>query len=136
MIYLDLDELVHVAERVLGSVEFRDLGLLESAAARPRSSAFGEDAYPTIHHKAAALVHSIARNRALVDGNKRLSLGAAIAFYGMNGLRLTMTNDEAYNLIVAVAAGTLDDVGEIADPLRERVEPRLSGEARGVDKYA
>jgi len=134
MIYLDLDELVHVAERVLGSVEFRDLGLLESAAARPRSSAFGEDAYPTIHHKAAALVHSIARNRALVDGNKRLSLGAAIAFYGMNGLRLTMTNDEAYNLIVAVAAGTLDDVGEIADPLRERVEPRLSGEARGVDK--
>ena len=134
MIYLDLDELVHVAERVLGSVEFRDLGLLESAAARPRSSAFGEDAYPTIHHKAAALVHSIARNRALVDGNKRLSLGAAIAFYGMNGLRLTMTNDEAYNLIVAVAAGTLDDVGEIADPLRERVEPRLSGEARGADK--
>jgi death-on-curing protein len=134
MIYLDLDELVHVAERVLGSVEFRDLGLLESAAARPRSSAFGEDAYPTIHHKAAALVHSIARNRALVDGNKRLSVGAAIAFYGMNGLRLTMTNDEAYNLIVAVAAGTLDDVGEIADPLRERVEPRLSGEARGVDK--
>jgi len=134
MIYLDLAELVHVAERVLGSVEFRDLGLLESAAARPRSSAFGEDAYPTIHHKAAALVHSIARNRALVDGNKRLSLGAAIAFYGMNGLRLTMTNDEAYNLIVAVAAGTLDDVGEIADPLRERVEPRLSGEARGVDK--
>lgn len=134
MIYLDLDELVHVAERVLGSVEFRDLGLLESAAARPRSSAFGEDAYPTIHHKAAALVHSIARNRALVEGNKRLSLGAAIAFYGMNGLRLTMTNDEAYNLIVAVAAGTLDDVGEIADPLRERVEPRLSGEARGVDK--
>ena len=134
MIYLDLDELVHVAERVLGSVEFRDLGLLESAAARPRSSAFGEDAYPTIHHKAAALVHSIARNRALVDGNKRLCLGAAIAFYGMNGLRLTMTNDEAYNLIVAVAAGTLDDVGEIADPLRERVEPRLSGEARGVDK--
>jgi len=134
MIYLDLAELVHVAERVLGTVEFRDLGLLESAAARPRSSAFGEDAYPTIHHKAAALVHSIARNRALVDGNKRLSLGAAIAFYGMNGLRLTMTNDEAYNLIVAVAAGTLDDVGEIADPLRERVEPRLSGEARGVDK--
>jgi len=136
MIYLDLAELVHVAERVLGTVEFRDLGLLESAAARPRSSAFGEDAYPTIHHKAAALVHSIARNRALVEGNKRLSLGAAIAFYGMNGLRLTMTNDEAYNLIVAVAAGTLDDVGEIADPLRERVEPRLSGEARGVDKYA
>ena len=85
MIYLSLDELLHIAERVLETVEIRDVGLLESAIARPRATAFGEDAYPTLGDKAAALLHSIARNRALVDGNKRLSLAGLIAFYGMNG---------------------------------------------------
>ena len=73
MIFLDLEDLLHVAERATGgSVGVRDIGLLESAAARPRASAFGADAYATPHDKAAALVHSILRNHALVDGNKRL----------------------------------------------------------------
>lgn len=66
--------LLHVAGRTLGQVEVRDHGLVESSAAGPRASAFGEDAYPTLHEKAAALVHSVARNHALVDGNKRLAL--------------------------------------------------------------
>ncbi len=101
MIYLDLEDLLHVAIRTLGATpEIRDVGLLESALARPRASAWGEDAYSTIHEKAAALVHSLARNHALVDGNKRLALAAAIAFYGMNGMRLTLTNDQAYALII------------------------------------
>ncbi len=82
MIYLTLPELMIVAERTLGQVEVRDIGLVESAVARPMASAFGEDAYPSIDHKAAALVHSIARNHALVDGNKRLALAGLIAFYG------------------------------------------------------
>ncbi|MBB3086681.1 hypothetical protein [Geodermatophilus sabuli] len=55
MIFLDLDDLLHVAGRAVGEIELRDLGLLESASARPRSTAFGEDAYPTIHEKAVAL---------------------------------------------------------------------------------
>ena len=113
MIYLDLDDLLHVARRTLGDVQVRDAGLLESALARPRSTAFGEEAYPSIHGKAAALLHSIVRNHALVDGNKRLGLAATIAFYGLNGLRLTLSNDEAYEQVMAVAAGDIDDVEPI-----------------------
>lgn len=81
MIFLDLDALMHVAQRTLGTEpDVRDLGLLESALARPQASAFGQDAYGDIHEKAAALLHSLARNHALIDGNKRLALGATIAF--------------------------------------------------------
>lgn len=124
MIYLDLDDLLHIARRVLPSVEVRDVGLVESAAARPRSTAFGEDAYPSIHTKAAALLHAIARNHALVDGNKRLALAALLAYYGLNGVRLTMTNDEAYELVVAVASGELTDVEAIAGRLEAKTELR------------
>lgn len=122
MIYLDLDDLLHVAARTLGDVQVRDAGLLESALARPRSTAFGEDAYPSIHGKAAALLHSLARNHALVDGNKRLALAATIAFYGLNGLRLTLSNDEAYELVMAVAAGDIDDVEPITGRLASSTE--------------
>ena len=114
MIYLDLDDLLHVAARTLATVDVRDAGLLESALSRPQSSAFGEDAYLSIHAKAAALLHSLARNHALVDGNKRLALAATIAFYGLNGMRLTLTNDEAYDVVISVAAGDIDDVSTIA----------------------
>ena len=118
MIYLTLGELLHVAERTLGEVLVRDHGLLESALARPQTTVFGDDAYPTIEEKAAALLHSLARNHALVDGNKRLALAGTIAFLGMNGWRLTLSNDEAYDLVMAVATGELDDVAKIASGLR------------------
>lgn len=125
MIFLDLDELLYVAVRTLGAEpKVRDLGLLESALARPRASAFGADAYPSIHEKAAALLHSVARNHALVDGNKRLALAAVIAFYGVNGMRLTLTNDEAYDLVIDVASGKLDDVPTIASVLEAGSEER------------
>lgn len=125
MIYLDLDELLVVAQRALGhEPEVRDHGLLSSALARPAATAFGQDAYPTIHDKAAALLHSLARNHGLVDGNKRLALAGTIAFYGMNGLRLTLSNEEAYTLIVAVAAGELDDIVSIAATLEAVTAPR------------
>ncbi len=71
-----------MAAETLGEAEVRDLGLLQSAAARPQASAFGEDAYPSLLEKSAALVHSIARNHALVDGNKRLTLAGLIALLG------------------------------------------------------
>jgi death-on-curing protein len=128
VIFLDLDALIHVARRTLGTEpEIRDAGLLESALARPRAAAFGQDAYPTIHEKAAALLQSLARNHALVDGNRRLSLAATLAFYGMNGLRLTLTNAEAYDLVIAVAVGELDDVAAIAEPLAAHAEARRRG---------
>jgi death-on-curing protein len=120
VIYLDVEDLLYIAERATGSsVELRDVGLLEAAAARPQASAFGADAYVTVHEKAAALLHSIVRNHALVDGNKRLGLAAVIAFYGLNGSRLTMTNDEAYDFVMSIASGALDDVALIA----RRLEP-------------
>jgi len=125
VIFLTLTELLHVAERTLGpGVEVRDIGLLEAAVARPQATAFGQDAYPTLDTKAAALLHSIARNHALIDGNKRLALAAIIAFYGLNGRRLTLTNDAAYNLVMDVAAGKLDRVDDIAAVLRHGTEAR------------
>lgn len=118
MIYLDLDDLLHAAARTFGEVQVHDLGLLESALARPRSRA-----YRSIHRKAAALLHSLARNHALIDGNKCLSLAGTIAFYGLNGLRLTLSDDEAYDLIIEVAAGDLVDVEAIAGRLESATAP-------------
>ncbi|MGI8593804.1 MAG: type II toxin-antitoxin system death-on-curing family toxin [Solirubrobacteraceae bacterium] len=125
MIFLDVEGLLHVAVRALGSPPaIRDLGLLESALSRPRATVFGEDAYPGIHDKAAALLHSLARNHALVDGNKRLALAGILAFYGMNGLRLTLSNDEAYELVMSVATAEMDDVPSIASALQRGSAPR------------
>ena len=125
MIYLTLPELLHVAGRVLGpEVAVRDYGLLEAALARPQATAFGKDAYPSLEAKAAALLHSLARNRALIDGNKRLALAAVIAFYGLNGRRLRDTNDQAYELVIKVAAGELDQVDEISAMLQGATAPR------------
>ncbi|MPZ72741.1 MAG: type II toxin-antitoxin system death-on-curing family toxin [Nitriliruptorales bacterium] len=124
MIFLEVEDLAHIARRVLPSVQIRDVGLLEAAVARPQASVLGEDAYPSLHQKAGALLHSLARNHALVDGNKRLGLAAVLAFYGMNGFRITFTNDEAYDFVMAVAAGQLDDVGSIAEQLESKARPR------------
>jgi len=127
VIFLDLESLLHVATRTLGGdPAVRDYGLLESALARPQASAFGEDAYPGTHQKAAALLHSLARNHALVDGNKRIALAATIAFLGMNGIRLTLSNDEAYDLVIGIATGALDDVPSIAAVIESNSEPRSS----------
>ena len=125
MIYLTLPELLHVAGRVLGpEVAVRDYGLLEAALARPQATAFGQDAYPSIDAKTAALLHSLARNHALIDGNKRLGLAAMIAFCGLNGRRLTLTNEQAYDLVIKVAAGELDQVEEIEAILQGATAPR------------
>ena len=125
MIFLDLESLLHVATRTLGADPVvRDYGLLESALARPRASAFGEDAYPSVNEKAAALMHSLARNHALVDGDKRLALAATIAFLGMNGIRLTLSNDEAYDLVIAVASGEIEDIPRIAAVLESHSTSR------------
>ena len=124
MIYLDLDDLLHIAGTVLPSLDVRDIWLLESALARPQASAFGSEAYPELHTKAAALLHSVASNHGLVDGNKRLALAATIAFLGINGWRLTVTNDEAYELVIAVSSGELDDLQAITLSLRTGSQPR------------
>ncbi|MEX1209875.1 MAG: type II toxin-antitoxin system death-on-curing family toxin [Candidatus Nanopelagicales bacterium] len=124
MIYLTLDELLVIAARVIdGDVALRDAGLLESAAARPRTTVAGADAYPDLHSKSAALLISICKNHALIDGNKRLALAATLVMLGINGWVLTMTNDEAYDLVIAVASGDVNDVPEVADRLRAGSRP-------------
>ncbi|MFD4365836.1 type II toxin-antitoxin system death-on-curing family toxin [Rhodococcus sp. NPDC058521] len=120
-----MPELIHVAERTLdGVVPVRDHGLLEAALARPKTTVLGADTYPSLAEKAAALMHSLARNHALIDGNKRLCLAATLAFLGVNGRRLTLSNDEAYDLVIAVSVGELDDVPAIAEHLSRRSEAR------------
>jgi death on curing protein len=110
--YLDLDDLLGLI-RMLGIGPVGDVGLLDSALARPRSSAFGEDAYPTITLKSAALLHSIANNHALVDGNKRLAWLATVVFLDLNGLSPDLTDHEAFALVWEIA-GTYLDVEAIA----------------------
>jgi death-on-curing protein len=95
----------------LGAGPVRDLGLLDSACHRPRASLFGQEAYPTLTGKAAALMHSLAGNHALVDGNKRLALLATVVFLRINGYVLDLTDDEAFALTMSVAAGELDADG-------------------------
>jgi death on curing protein len=125
LIYLTLPELLHIAERTLGTEPpVRDYGLLESAVARPQTTAFGREAYAGLDAKVAALLHSLVRNHALIDGNERLALAAVIAFYGVNGRRLTLTNDGAYELIINVASGQLDSVDDIAAQLSTATEAR------------
>jgi death on curing protein len=107
---------------VNGPVEVRDIGLLESAIHRPRASVLGQDAYPDVLTKAAALLHSLARNHPLVDGNKRLAWLATYVFCAKNGIELDPDDDAAYDLVVAVASGERDDVAEIAAILESFVQ--------------
>ena len=123
MILLTFADVLHIAERVLGEVQVRDAGLLQSAVARPATTVFGEDAYPTVHEKAAALLQSIVNNHPLVDGNKRLGFVSMLAFYGANGLQLRLTNDAAHDLVIAVATGELPEISDISQRLEESVEP-------------
>ena len=111
--YLTLDDLLDIADGVLAEVQIRDLGLLASAAARPSMTAFGEDAYPRFVDKAAALMHSLARNHPLVDGNKRLAWSGTRAFCLLNGADIRYEIDAAEAFVLAVAAGEMD-VAEIA----------------------
>ncbi|MBA4860383.1 Fic family protein [Streptomyces sp. PSKA54] len=117
MQYLTLPELLNLAER-LGTPEVRDYGLLDSALARPQSSVFGQDAYPDVWQKAAALMESIARNHGLVDGNKRLAWYATWVFLHMNGHPLDprFDVDEAEQFVLDVCQGALD-VPKIAEQL-------------------
>ncbi|MEV7445264.1 Fic family protein [Streptomyces sp. NPDC091204] len=107
--YLTLPEVLNLAER-LGTSEVRDYGLLDSALARPQSSVFGQDAYPDIWGKAAALMESLARNYGLVDGNKRIAWYATWVFLHMNGhpLDAGFDVDEAERFVLDVRQGSLD----------------------------
>lgn len=120
--YLSVEDLLEIAAGVVDPVAIRDVGLLAAAAGRPRVTVFGDDAYPTFPDKAAALLHSLVRNHALVDGNERLAWSATRVFCLLNGHDLTYTVDEAENLMLSAASGQLE-VPEVAAWLRAHFRP-------------
>jgi death-on-curing protein len=111
-----MQDLLRIACRVTDSEEppVRDWGLLESAVARPKTSVFGADAYPTLHEKVAALVHSLARNHALIDGNKRLAFMAGFVMYQLNGYELEPPSPEEGDWFFRSVAQGDQEVADIA----------------------
>jgi death-on-curing protein len=119
--YLDPESAV-AAARHLG-FHIRDEGLLFSALARPAASAFGADAYPELELKAAALMQSVARNHALFDGNKRFCWYLTLAFLALNGWRLVMSTDDAFDLVLGVAQGAIE-IDDAATRIRAHLVTR------------
>lgn len=115
--YLTFDIMVRIVDvERIGPI--RDEGLLQSAIERPATTVKGSDAYSGVAQKAAALLHSVCLNHALVDGNKRLAAILALVFVDINGARSSLDNDELFDLVMSVASGSRRDVGEIASALR------------------
>lgn len=104
--FLDLDDVLDLIRRLLGDPPpIRDIGLLGSAVARPQTAVFGQDAYPDIWSKTAALLQSIVNNHALIDGNKRLGWLATAVFLEINGVSVIhVSNDDIYQFVIDVAA--------------------------------
>jgi death-on-curing protein len=119
---LSVDDLLEIAFGVLDRVQVRDAGLLASAVARPASTVFGSEAYPSFAEKVACLMHALARNHPLLDGNKRLSWSAARVFCLINGYDLSMAVGDAEAIVTAVAAGETD-APELAVVLRRHLRP-------------
>jgi death-on-curing protein len=119
--YLELADILKLGQEIIPDFRIRDLGLLESAVARPRTSVFGEDAYATFPDKVAALMHSIARNHALIDGNKRLAWSAARLFCLMNDLDIKIKQERAYELVVALASGQIE-LAELSASLKKAIK--------------
>lgn len=109
--YLGLIEILELHRKILeqsgGALGIRDVGLLESAVAQPRMTFGGEDLYPSLLEKAAALGFSIIMNHPFVDGNKRTGHAAAEIFLVLNGMKINASVDEQERLVLAIAAGEL-----------------------------
>jgi len=120
--FLSLEDLLEIADGVIPGFEIRDIGLLESAFMRPQATVFGEFAYPTLSMKAGALIHSLARNHALIDGNKRIAWSAMRIFLMLNGVHLTYTVDQAEEFVLAIARGE-SEVADISQWIVEHTTP-------------
>jgi death-on-curing protein len=121
--YLDLEDVLSLARTLLGDPPpVRDIGLLGSAVARPQTSVFGEDAYPDVFSKVAALLQSIVNNHPLVDGNKRLGWLATAVFLELNDVKASeATNDDVYDFVIWVASSN-PDLDVITPRLRAIIE--------------
>jgi death on curing protein len=124
-VYLSAEDVLAIAEQAVNDqrIVVRDAGLLESAAHRPSSSMFGEEAYPDLFGKAAALLQSLAINRPFIDGDKRTAWLSCVVFLDLNDVRLRPDVDAGERLVIGVASGELEEVGTISKLLRELAEP-------------
>ncbi|MEV7567636.1 type II toxin-antitoxin system death-on-curing family toxin [Streptomyces tanashiensis] len=124
-VYLTGEDVLIIAEHAVDDqkIVVRDAGLLDSAVHRPSAAMFGEEAYPDLLGKAAALLQSLAVNHPFVDGNKRTAWLSCVTFLAMNGVQLRPDIDAAERLVIAVATGETDEVGLIADGLRGLIVP-------------
>jgi len=119
--YLSLDDALLVARQF--GFHVRDAGLLASALARPATTVFGDDAYPSLDRKAAALLESVARNHPFFDGNKRSAWTLMVAFLWLNGFAHDFDTDAAFDLVVGVAEGR-HDLDEAERRIAEHRVPR------------
>lgn len=126
MKYLSLDEVIAIHDSMIeeygGSHGIRDLGLIQSAISRPQASFGGEDLYPTLFEKAAALFHSFMFNHAFVDGNKRTTISVTARFLAINGFSLEVSQDEFVDFPLRVENNHLD-LEAIADWLKKNSLP-------------
>ena len=117
--YLDREDVLTAIEARLGRPpEIRDHGVLEAALHRAQATWYGQDIYPDLDTKAAALLLSLVGNGPLVEGSKRMGWIATRLFYVLNGRDLRIPADQAYELVGRIAAGEEDDVAEGAATLR------------------
>ena len=111
VVYLTAVQVLFIHARLLaetgGAPGVRDLGLLETAIARPRATFDGQDLYPDLYAKAAALMVGLVNNHSFIDGNKRVGVTAAALFLVRNGLQLRVGNEELEQVTLAVAQGPL-----------------------------
>ena len=105
--HLDVEDLLRLT-RLLGAGPVRDVGLLQAARARPRASVLGDEAYLATELKAAAPLHSLVRNHALVDGHRRLAWLVTGVFLGLNCHTVDLDDDAAFEDVMAAAEGHLD----------------------------
>jgi death-on-curing protein len=125
--YLSVEQVLELhrvlIDRFGGSDGVRDRGAIESAVARPAMTFDGEDLYPDLPTKAAALMHSLVANHPFVDGNKRAGIAAAELMVVLNGYALAATNSELEDLTLKTARGEMD-VGRIGIWFGQRTTPR------------
>jgi death-on-curing protein len=124
-VYLDSEDVLAIAAAAVDDqdVVVRDLGLLESAVHRPSAAMFGQEAYPDLFGKAAALLQSLAVNHPFIDGNKRTAWTCCMVFLAMNEVQLRPDIDAGERLVIAVSTGQMDEVKTISEALRELADP-------------
>ncbi|MGS2588236.1 type II toxin-antitoxin system death-on-curing family toxin [Streptomyces hebeiensis] len=120
-VYLSAEDVLAIAAHACDDMQvvLRDAGLLESAVHRPSAAMFGEEAYPDVLDKAAALLQSLAVNHPFFDGNKRTAWLSCVTFLAINDVHLRPDIDAAERLVIGVATGRTEEVKTISDALRE-----------------